>query len=316
MNFAPISDSAARQSIDAVSIWNEYQRAAAAAKSFAGGMYWKKEGAYKYLVKTLAGNKQQRMGARTEETEQAFEAFHAQKKAAEARLSSLTKALDEAQRQNKALRVGRAPDILVKLLNALADAGLERCFRVVGTHALFAYESNAGVRITARGQDFQGLDPLSGAKRGVELLVNPECSVASALAVLKKVDPSFQLGSAALKNECAISGKGFEVGLLRLGRESGDSGPVALYGNEGRTWELSARRVAVFSRAPLFSEPVISATGKMATMNTIDPQSFVEGARLLASSDGSHAVTSRLDAVQAAVVQEMLETKLLSSVLD
>lgn len=316
MSFLPISDNAARQSIDASSIWNEYQRAKAAAKSCAGGMYWKKEGAYEYLVKTLAGNKQQRMGARTEETEQAFEAFHAQKKTAEARLSSLSAALDEAQRQNKAVRVGRVPDIVVKLLNALADARLERCFRVVGTHALFAYESNAGVRITARGQDFQGLDPLSGAKLGVEFLVAAECSVASALAVLQKVDPSFQLGSDALKNECAINSRGFEVGLLRLGKESGDSGSVAFYGNEGRTWALRARRAAVFSRAPLFSEPVISATGKMATMNTIDPQSFLEGARLMASSDGSHAVTSMLDAVQAAVVQEMLETKMLSSVLD
>lgn len=57
MNFVPISDNAARQSIDAINIWTEYQNAKAAAQHYAGGMYWKKEGAYEYLVKTLAGNK-------------------------------------------------------------------------------------------------------------------------------------------------------------------------------------------------------------------------------------------------------------------
>lgn len=51
MNFVPISYNAARQSIDAINIWMEYQNAKAAAQHFAGGMYWKKGGAYEYMKK-------------------------------------------------------------------------------------------------------------------------------------------------------------------------------------------------------------------------------------------------------------------------
>ena len=104
MNFLPISDNAARQAIDAATIWAEYLRALEAAKPYAGGMYWKREGPYEYPVKTLAGNMQQRLGPRNPDTESIHASFHARKAATEARLTSLATALDEVQRQNKALR--------------------------------------------------------------------------------------------------------------------------------------------------------------------------------------------------------------------
>lgn len=45
MNYLPISDNAARQIIDASTIWAEYRKALVAAKPYVGGMYWKREGA-------------------------------------------------------------------------------------------------------------------------------------------------------------------------------------------------------------------------------------------------------------------------------
>ena len=52
MDFLPISESAARQSIDASVIFEEWRRAVVAARPYVGGMYFKREGAYEYLVKT------------------------------------------------------------------------------------------------------------------------------------------------------------------------------------------------------------------------------------------------------------------------
>ena len=52
------------------------------------------------------------------------------------RLDSLTAALTEAQRQNKALKAGRTPETVVSVLNAVREAGLETHFVVVGTHGL------------------------------------------------------------------------------------------------------------------------------------------------------------------------------------
>src|SRR5665647_2033040 len=113
MNYLPISDNAARQIIDASSIWTEYLKALASAKPYAGGMYWKKEGGYEYLVKTYARNRQERMGARSTQTEKIYEEFHKHKTTREGRLDSLAAALNETQRQNKALKAGRTPGIVV-----------------------------------------------------------------------------------------------------------------------------------------------------------------------------------------------------------
>lgn len=313
MNFLPISDNAARQSIDAANLWAEYLNARVAAQPYAGGMYWKKEGVYEYLVKTLAGNKQQRLGPRSTETEHIFASFHARKEATEARLSSLAAALDEAQRQNKAVRAGRTPDVVVKLLNALREAGLEKHFRVVGTHALYAYETFAGVRIVPGALATQDVDLLWDASRRVEFLVDLQRDAGSVLAVLQRVDPSFQRRDDALKNESAINDKGFEVEFLRRENEAGDIHPFRFSGNEGDLWPVQARRAAVLAQSPLFSQAVISATGKMATMNTIDPGTFVEFKRWMASLDDREAIKRRRDALQADIVQEMLEAKMLSS---
>jgi hypothetical protein len=113
MNYLPISDNAARQVIDATIIWAEYLKARTAARPYAGGMYWKKEGAYEYLVKTGAKNKQVRMGVRSIQSETIYNEFHKNKAAKESRLASLTAALVETQRQNKALKTGRTPERLV-----------------------------------------------------------------------------------------------------------------------------------------------------------------------------------------------------------
>lgn len=316
MNFLPVSDNAARQAIDAANIWTEYLHARAAAAPYAGGMYWKKEGSYEYLVKTVARKKQQRLGPRSSETEHIFESFHSRKKATEARLSSLAAALEEAQRQNKAVRAGRTPDIVVKLLNALREAGLERHFRVVGTHALYAYESAAGVRITPGALATQDVDLLWDASRRVEFLVDLQRDAGSVIAVLQRVDPSFQRRDDALKNESAMNDKGFEVEFLRRENEAGDTHPFQFSDNDGDLWLVQARRASVLAASPLFSQPVISATGKLATMNTIDPRTFVEFKRWMASLEGREAVKRRRDALQADIVQEMLSTKMLTSTLD
>ena len=62
MDYIPLSDNAARQIIDSTTVFNEFVRVKAQAAPYAGGMYWKRDGAYEYLVKTLPDNRQRRIG--------------------------------------------------------------------------------------------------------------------------------------------------------------------------------------------------------------------------------------------------------------
>lgn len=310
MKFIPMSDNAARQAIDAANIWTEYQRAKTAVKPYVGGMYWKREGAYEYLVKTLAG-KQDRMGRRSAETERVFTAFHAQKQLTEARLSSLTAALDEAQRQNKALRVGRVPDIVVKVLNAFADECLGRHLRVVGALALYAYESFAGIRISTGKLVTQDIDVFTGARQRVEFVSDLPREAGNILALLQRADPSFQRQVGALTHEWYVNEKGFELAFLGPQLGAVNLSQVQLSDNDSDFSSASVWWAALLTQPPMFSQTIISATGKMATMNTIDPQMFVDFKRWLAGLDNREATKRRRDALQADVVQEMLRQRML-----
>lgn len=147
LDFLPLPDNAIRQAIDSSTVFEEFRRAKDEAQKYAGGMYWKTQGHYEYLVRTFAGNQQKRMGPRSPKTEHEYEAFRFRKAELKSRLASLQGAVAEAERLNRALRVGRVPTIVLDVLRAIEKTGLSAHFTVVGVHVLFAYEAAAGVRI-------------------------------------------------------------------------------------------------------------------------------------------------------------------------
>jgi len=84
---------------------------------------------------------------RAPETERIYSEFHKRKSALQPRLQSLQSQLVVTQRLNRAVKAGRVATIVIDILNAFEAAGLAEHFTVVKTHALYAYEAAAGVRI-------------------------------------------------------------------------------------------------------------------------------------------------------------------------
>lgn len=211
MDYIPLSDNAARQVIDSTTIFDELRRTQALVRKYAGGMYWKKQAPYEYLVKTLPDNRQLRIGPRSEETERIHDDFVKHKASSEERLKSLKSALTEAERMNKALKAGRVPSMVLEVLQAIERAGLGEHFTVVGTHALYAYETAAGVRIAPGALATQDVDLLWDARQRIRFVTDIEKLDLSVLKILQKADPSFQRKDG--QNETAINARGFEVGL-------------------------------------------------------------------------------------------------------
>lgn len=309
MNYLPLPDEAARQVIDAQTILAELMRVKALARQHEGGMYWKQEGAYEYLIKTGRGNRQQRLGARSPELEATYTAFKARKAETEARLASLKAAATTAQRLNKAVKAGRVPTLVVDLLNKLEDSGLSQHFTVVGTHALYAYEAAAGVRIVAGALATQDVDLLWDARQRVRFLADIKRLDKSMLQLLQEVDPTFVRKD--LHAETAINAKGFEVDFLRRMQEGDDPHPFRLSEAEDELWPVMAERAKLLTEAPRFSHVVIGATGKMAVMHTISPVTFVEFKRWLAERPNREPAKRRRDALQAQTVQGLMDEGLL-----
>ncbi len=309
MSFLPLSDNAARQIIDASTIFEEWRRVDGQARPYAGGMYFKREGKYEYLVKTSPDNRQNRLGRRSAETEAVFKEFVEHKHALEARRKSLHDALTEAERMNKALKAGRVPSKVIAVLHALEDAGLGEHFTVVGTHALYAYEAAAGVRIVQGALATQDVDLLWDARRRVSFVTTMIKLDKSILQVLQQAEPSFRRKEG--QAETAIDNKGFEVDFLRRQPVDGDPHPFRFSGHEDDLWPVRAERAAVLTSAPRFEHLVIAATGRMALMRTIDPAVFVSFKRWMSGKADRPESKRRRDARQADIVDTLLSEGLL-----
>ena len=313
MDYIALPDNASRQVIDSTTVFDEYRRVQAEAGKYAGGMYWKRQGDYEYLVKTRRDNRQHRVGARSPETEGIFTEFTTRKQQTESRLQSLRAALGEAERMNKALKAGRTPALVVKLLQTIEDAGLGTHFTVVGTHALYAYETAAGVRIAPGALATQDVGLLWDARKRVQFLTDLQRVDASMLRVLQRADPSFRRKD--MQNETAINAKGFEVYFLRRMTQEDDVHPFRFSADEDDLWPVQATRASILTEAPRFEHVVISATGKMALMRTIAPASFVEFKRRMAKAAVNRPEPKRCrDARQADIVQTLLDERLLIAV--
>lgn len=309
MNYIPIGDEVARQIIDATTVFAEYRRVRGEAAKYAGGMYFKKEGAYEYLVKTRAGKRQERLGPRNEKMEQIHQEFHARKTAIESRLLDLETAQKQSERLNKALKAGRVPALVISILNAIENAGLDQHFTVVGTHALYAYETAAGIRIVPGALATQDVDLLWDARKRVRFLVDMGNLNKSMLQLLQEVDPTFV--RMELQKETAINNRGFQVDFLRRMPEEDDPHPFQLSPHDGDLFAVQATRAHVFTTAPVFEHPVIDVNGRMAMMRTIAPRSFVEFKRWLAVRPDRDALKKRRDAHQADIVESLLQEHLL-----
>lgn len=305
MFYIPLPDDAARQTIDAMSLWLECARVRRQYRDYAAGMYWKKEGEYEYLVKTKARGKQERIGRRTTETERVYAEFHQRKQALEPRLRSLEAQLVTAQRLNRAVRAGRVPAIVIDILNAFEDAGLAEHFTVVGTHALYAYESAAGVRIAQQALATQDVDLLWDARKRVRFVADMKHLGKPLLKVLQEVDPSFQRKE--LSNETAINDKGFMVDFLRRIPQDGDPHPFKFSDAEEDMWPVPATRAQVLNEAPPFEHIVIGATGRMALMRTISPKVFVSFKQWLSAQPDRDALKRGRDQNQAKTVQALMD---------
>lgn len=278
-----LSAAITRQTIDAIAVFDALAEATAEAAQVRGGMYWHTGPASapdnKYLVRTTPAGAETSLGPRTPETQAIYDKFTQRKQASAERLTGLKAALDQQQRMNRALRVGRVEPLVVALLNRLASTQLAEHFRVVGTHALYAYEAAAGVRLDAEALATRDIDLLWDTRKRITFSTQLARVDSSMLGVLKKVDSTFRMRQS--QKYTAVNKDGFEVDIIRREQADDDS--------------------------PGFSAVIVATNGTMARMNTVHPATFVAFKRWLAGQADRDPLKRCRDVLQADAVQVLLE---------
>ncbi len=305
MNFIPLTEDQLRQLIDAESTFTALENARRGAEEVRGSMFWRADKGKDNLVRASTVARQQRLGVRSSETEAIYQRFTERKAAAQARVDSLQIALERHRRMNLALRVGRCPNIFVKILQRLDKLGLAGYFLTVGTHALYAFEAASGARITPEALATQDVDLLFDTRKRLTFFARLEEADLSFINVLQKADKTFEIRPDQLHT--AVNGNGFEVDIIRRQAKHGDPHPLRMSHHEADLWAVQVDSGERMLGAARFSRMVVATDGSMARLTTISPKTFVKIKRKLSTSASRDARKRGKDALQAVIVQQLMQ---------
>ena len=271
---------------------------------FAGSMLWKSAGGKEYLFK-LAGRRGygRSMGPRAPETEKIHADFHAGKAREKARTHALRARMDEQVRFNRAALIGRVPAMVVRLLEKLRQTGFgTHNLVVIGTNALYAYESMAGVFFEEAITATTDIDLLWDNRSRLKLVSQDPPSL---LKILQAIDPSFERLSAQTFR--AANKNGFLVDLIRqMPDPPWKDTPVTLGSDEADLVATDIWNMKWLLSAPRITQPVIAENGKMTLMPVLDPRAFAAFKLWLARSTERDPAKKPRDLAQADALLDVI----------
>ena len=300
-----LTESQKRQYIDAETVYLALAQAKKAAAEVRGSMIWRDLRGVRTLIRTSAMGGQKSIGPHTEVTQKLFDSFMSRKASVEERVKALKAQLVVQQRLNRAHRLGRVPNIVVGVLKALEKTDLQEHFRVVGTHALYAYELAAGVRIAEQAMATRDVDMLFDTRKRVAFFSTMKKLDSSLIGLLRKVDSSFEL--VADQRYTARNKDGFEVDIIRRHAGELDPHPLRMSDDEGDFWAVQVSMGEKLQSARRFDQVVVATSGEMALMRTVHPLDFARIKLSLSQQENREANKRGKDALQAMVVTGLLE---------
>lgn len=310
MNYSELSANQLRISMDLRQTYEALRGAQHSAVRYAGGLSWKTVKGRDYLVKVIdrrGGTKS--LGPRSSTTE----AIQADFVAGKARIKDRVAALDQTVQQfagmAKAVFLNRVPSVVTAVLRKLDEFGLlGRNLMVIGTNALYGYESVAGVMFDVGLLATTDVDLLWDARASLKLaLLDDEVAEAGVLAILRKIDHSFE--PAQDGGFRAVNREGFYVDLVKQSPNppwkhaepaqlaTGDLTPAWL---PNIKWLLSSEK---------FHSIVIGLDGRPAPMVSPDPRAFAVYKQWLSEQADREPDKRQRDHAQALAVIELVRAK-------
>ena len=271
---------------------------------FRGSMTWKAVKGRDYLYRKREGDWKS-LGPRSPETEHAHDKFHQGRAALKARIRGLLAGIEQMAPVNRAMGLGRVPWLSGRILRRLDRQGLlAHGLRVVGTHAIYAYEGLASVHFAAEHVTTIDIDLLYDARASLRL-AGPEVVRTGLLGQLRKVDRSFKVERGGFR---AANDEGFLVDLIaplprlaagrparsRIGDDENDQ---AAAGIEGLAW---------LQNSPGISQIVLDEKGFPLRMFAPDPRAFTMHKAWLSERSDREPGKRRRDLAQARAVAVML----------
>jgi hypothetical protein len=271
-----------------------------------GSMVWQTKKGADYLMRSYydkSGERKQRsLGVRSQETELLKSEFERSRDEAKARFTEIDAVMSRQAAVNRALVLGRVPMTSARIIRALDDIGaLGSGIRVVGTHAIYAYEAAAGVMVDAAITTTGDIDLLFDSRGGLRFVVSEDISERSLMTVLQSVDKSFERTSQAFRAENA---EGYMVDLIKPMRNPPWKADIAQLGANGQD-DLVASEIeglVWLENAPAFEAIAIDERGFPLRIVAADPRVWAAHKHWISKRADREPIKRRRDAEQAIAV--------------
>lgn len=303
-----------RELINSRQRFEALRAAAARVAAFRGSMVWSPTKGADYLLRsyydeTTGARKQRSLGVRSIETERKKADFDAGRTEAKARFAAAQEVMVRQAAINRALGLGRVPTLGAKIIRALDNAGLlGRGLRVIGTHALYAYEAAAGVFLDPDVVTTEDIDLLFDSRAAVRFVASEEVSGHGLIGLLKRIDRSFERTPQGFR---AANDEGYLVDLIKPLRDPpwGED-RNALTANESDLAAVEIEGVIWLENAPSFEAMAIDERGAPLRIVTVDPRAFAAHKLWVARQSSRDPVKRVRDEAQARVAAKLVATRL------
>jgi len=266
------------------------------------GMRWKKVAGRDYLIRLHdAEGRGKSLGPRSEKTEAIYLEFQKGRQLAQERFDGFKTRLALQSRLNRASRLGRMPHIVAEILQGLDGVQALSELRVVGTHALFAYEALGAVEFKMDLLASGDVDLLYDQRQPISIL-GKKLDGYGVLGVLKKVDRTFEVLS---KNHFrAVNKDGFMVDLITQNKGMQFKKPLPMAIDDLEMIEVP--NLEWLANAPRHEVVVVSAKGEPVMIPVSDPRAFMIHKVWLSKQHDREPVKKQRDYQQALIVLDLL----------
>lgn len=287
-------------------LFENYRVAQRHARPYVYGMRWKtvRQTEYLFRDKDRHGNGKS-LGRRSPETEQLLAAFTQGRAAAQERLRQIRDQVNEQARLNKALRLGRVPRIVARVLRELDEAGLHGDFTVIGTQALYAYEAAGAAHFLLELLASGDVDLLYDARHRITL-ASEKMDGAGLLGLLKKVDKSFE--SVRQHGYRAANAGQFMVDLVIAPRDMQMAQPVTFGPSDLVAAEVPGLQWLI--NAPKLDAVAIDEDGWPVPIKAPDPRAFALHKAWLSTLTTREPIKKQRDLAQAKAVAKLVRAEM------
>jgi hypothetical protein len=299
MDFHELTHEQRRQLIDVQQVYKAYRSSAPRLREL-GTLRWQTVKGKRYLY-DVRGQVRKSLGPETPELIQRKSEHDADRVGLKKRVAELKQRLDKMAPVNRALGLGRLPETAAKIVRELDEAELLGShITVVGTNALYAYETSTGTVVESKHVATGDADLLWDTRKSLSL-AGANLKPKTIMALLRKADKTFQAdyGFNATNNE------GYVVDLLCPETQNlesikipDDLEPIEMAGAD---WLIAS---------PPHTETVIAHDGYPLRIVVPEPRTFALHKLWVSQRPDRSAVKRPRDIEHARVVGELVKTYL------